>query len=173
MTTTVGEEKEAGLRQGQAELWCSLKGDRSQGHRVLKLGWPFTVILSCSTEAFIPSSTSVECSWLWARHLSSAKAIPLECWHLGDLCWQSFQHLAEYILIPEWKSGWHTTICTKVPHTLDWLRIFNVFLSLGRPNGKRTLGMGVLIKEYEKQISPENSLVWRELGRETLLSRGY
>ena len=77
------------------------------------------------------------------------------------------------MLIPEGNSGWHVTISTKVPHTLYRLRIADVFLSLGRPNDQRTLGLGVLIKEYEKQISPGSNLIWRQLGIEPLLGHGY
>lgn len=34
-----GEEEEAGLARGEGELWCSLRGELSQGHRFSKLGW--------------------------------------------------------------------------------------------------------------------------------------
>lgn len=67
-------------------------------------------------------------------------------WVLGDVCCQYFQKLGVYV-IPEGKSGWHITAFTIVPHSLDWLSISNIFLSPERSNGKRTPGMGGLIRE--------------------------
>lgn len=146
----------------------------SQCHRVLRLGWPFKLLILASWP-LMPRPPVTASSWPWTRWLPSVKVIRLGGWHLGDVCWQYFQQLGVYVLIPEGRSGWHIRASTKVHHTLDWVQCL---LGAGATWWQKNIRYGCAEKEMRGRKSAPKATWLKRAGEGTFagswaLSKGY